>query len=199
MCIGGNSASTDRKAELTNRGKEQDIAGYLTKLGGDLTGTGKKDTAAGLEDTGKASKYYSDILSGDPTKVMAAAAPEIKSITGQADQQKSEIARTGDRSGGTNAATQDLNTKVRQQIADLIAKQKGGAAKGLESTGAQVSNVGLSETGQGVNATATAGSEYANLVADAIKSRELSQKIHNQAVDDWSKAIGDVISAGTGA
>jgi len=199
MCIGGNSANTDRKAELSSRGKLQDTAGFLSNLGSELSGKGKKDTEAGLEDTGKASKYYSDILSGDPTKVMAAAAPEIKSITGQADQQKQEIARTGDRSGGTNAATQDIGTKVRQQISDLIAKQKSGAASGLERTGAQVSNVGQSETGQGIGATSSAGSEYEALISNAIKSRELSAKLHQQAVDDWSKAIGDVISAGTGA
>jgi hypothetical protein len=92
-----------------------------------------------------------------------------------------------------------MGTKVRQQIADLIAKQKGGAASGLERTGAQVSNVGQSETGQGIGATSTAGSEYEALVSNAIKSRELSQQIHNQAVDDWSKVVGDVISAGMGA
>lgn len=193
MCIGGNSAKTDRTTQLSNTGKLQDVAGFLTKLGGDLTGKGKTDTAAGLEDTGQASKYYSDILSGDPTKVMAAAAPEIKSITGQADQQKKEIARTGDRSGGANATTQDLGTKVREQIGDLIARQKGGAASGLERTGAQVSNVGLSETGQGIGATATGGSQYSSLIGDAIKSRELSQKIHDQAVSDWSSVVGDLI------
>lgn len=194
MC-GGSSAKSDRKTQLTEEGNLDKVAGSLRDVGSKLITGGAAATRQGLDDTSKASKYYSDILSGDPTKVAAAVAPETKALVGQAEQQKKQIANFGNRTGGTNAITQNIDASTRGTIGDAILKARGSAAGGLERTGSEASRVGLAETGEGVGATATAGSEFQSLISDAIQSRQVSQKIHDQAVEDWGTVIGDLIGA----
>lgn len=197
MCLpGGNSsAKTDRVTQLTEEGNLDKVAGYLKTLGPELTTAGRAATTAGLEDTGAASRYYSNILSGDPAKVAAAVAPETKAVTGQEQQQLKQITNTGNRAGGTNAVAQSLPGQTRSIIGDSILKAQSGAASGLERTGSEASRVGLAETGEGIGATSTAGSEYASLISNAINSRQVSQKIHDSAVEDWGTVIGDLVGA----
>jgi hypothetical protein len=209
MClgIGGSSASTDRKTQLDASGKASSGIDQLKKFATDLFGTGTADTKtgladtkAGLSDTDKASKYYSDILSGDPTKVMAAVAPETKAVSGQVDQATKEGVNTGNRSGGANAGLQDTKFKAAGAVGDIIAKARGGAAGGLERTGAQRSGVGLgeagigvSETGMGVGAESSATSAALGLYGEAAQSRAISQKIHDDAVKQWGDLISQIL------
>ena len=194
MC-GGNSASTDRRTQLGAEGGVSSTANALKTLGPELTKSGLGITDTGLADTEKASKAYSDILSGDPAKVATAAAPEVAAATGQEQQAKKQIVAGGNRAGGTNAAAQDMDSSTRSIIANAIAKTRSGAAAGLERTGAQVAGVGTQRTGEGIGATGAAGSEFLGLSQEAAASRVKSHEIHQQAVEDWAKVIGDVLSA----
>jgi hypothetical protein len=163
--------------------------GDLDSVISQLQQTGKSTTAAGASDTGAASKYFSDIVSGDPAKVMAAAAPEVNAIKGQATQQKKEIANLGgNRTGGTNAITQDITTNARGQIADVIAKQRGGAA-------GELGKIGAGETNAGTGATSNAGTTAANLGELSSDSRKTSQQIHDAAVDQWVSVASDLLFA----
>ncbi len=195
MClgIGGSSAKTDRTTQLTAGGEANDIIKSLKSIGTDFIGKGKTDITRGQQDTEKASKYYSDILSGDPTKVMAAVAPESKAIADQTDQQKQAIARTGNRTGGTNALSQDLNTKATAAVGDIVNKARAGAAGGVERTGAQFTGTGVAETGEGIGATATAGSDALGLYSAAAQSRQISQQIHDAAVQQWADLISSLV------
>src|SRR5258708_2746782 len=149
MCVGGNSAKTDRKYELHSYGELEKTFGGLSKAGGNLIG-------AGSSDTGKASKYYSAILSGNPAAVMQAAAPEINTIGKTADAQKKDIANFGNRTGGTNQTSQAISTTNRGQVADVISGKRDSAA-GAEA------GIGAGETGAGIGATEGAGSIAAAL------------------------------------
>lgn len=181
MCE-GNSAKTDRSQTLT-------AYGDLNSIIKQLSGTGKTLTGAGASDTGAASKYFSDIVSGNPSKVMAAAAPEVNAIKGQATEQKKEIANLGgNRTGGTNQVTQDISTKARGQIADVISKQRTGAAT-------QLGRIGAEETSSGIGATSNAGATAGTLADASIKSRSQSQQIHDQAVQQWASVAADLLFA----
>ena len=181
MC-GGSSAKTDRSQTLQSYGDLDSIISQLSQVG-------KTTTAAGASDTGAASKYFSDIVSGDPNKVMAAAAPEVNAIKGQATQQKKQIANLGgNRTGGTNAVSQDVTTNARGQIADVIAKQRTGAAGELAKTG-------VSESSIGVGATEGAGTSAANLGDLSASSRKTSQQIHDDAVNQWVTVAADLLFA----
>lgn len=181
MC-GGSSASTDRKATLTSYGDLESVIGQLSKVGASTT-------SAGATDTGAASKYYRDIVSGDPTKVMEAAAPEVNAVKAQATQQKKEIANLGgNRTGGTNAAVQDVGQKTRGAITDTIAKQRSNAAGNLAT-------VGAGETAAGIGATSNAGTTAADLGQISSASRQTSQQIHDAAVNQWVSVAADLLFA----
>ncbi len=178
MC-GGNAGSTDRKETLA-------AYGDLGQVFNQLSSTGKSLTSAGAGDTGAASKYYQSLLSGNPSAVSAATAPEANAITSQANQQKKEMSSFGNRTGGKVAAAQDLSSGTRGAIADVVAKERSGAAGGL-------TKLGTSETGQGISATEGAGETASSLGNLSVKSRELSQKIHDQAVEEWGNAISTIL------
>lgn len=183
MC-GHSSATTDRKETLKDYGFMDDTYHALRSRAGDFFN-------AGASDTGKASKYYSAILSGDPNAVLAAAAPEANVIQKQADAAKANIANFGNRSGGTNAETAGMDTAARGQIADVIAGKRGEAA-GNEAA------IGARESGMGLGALEGASSTAANLGEMTIKSRELSAALHKQAVDQWSSFVKEAFQFALG-
>jgi hypothetical protein len=191
--LGGSSAKTDRTTQLFSEGQAKDIGSFLKTLGPQLTAKGATDVNTGLADTGKASKYYSDILSGDPNKVLAAVQPEVNSITANADATKKTLATGSNRSGGSNATAQQVDDKSRGQITDTIAKAKPGAAAGLESTGSQVSGVGLQEQGQGIGASNSAASIFQNLINSSIQSRGQSAKLNSDATQQWAEVVGALL------
>jgi hypothetical protein len=176
------------------------FASQLFPQGQADTKTGLSDVKGGLSDTEKASKYYSDILSGDPTKVMAAVAPETKAVGAQVDQAVKSTDTSGNRTGGANAGLQDTKFKASGAVGDIIAKARGGAAGGLERTGASKAGTGLgeagigvSETGQGLGAESAATNAALGLYGEAAQSRVQSQKIHDAAVQQWADLIATAL------
>ena len=177
---GGSSASTDRKQTLESYGDLDSVIQQLSQVG-------KTTTSAGAQDTGAASKYYRDIVSGDPSKVMAAAAPEVNAIKNQATQQKKEAGNLGgNRTGGTNAILQDIGQKTRGAITDTVAKQRSNAAGALGT-------IGAGETAAGIGATTNSGTAAANLGDLSAESRKTSQQIHDAAVDQWVSVASDLL------
>lgn len=104
-------------------------------------------TGLGEKNIGQSSKFFSDILSGNPTKQAKALAPEISAIQGQTQQQLKSMAQFHNRSGGTNAAAQTAGDTARATFNNMVAKLLGTSAANLSSTGTNLLNTGLSATG----------------------------------------------------
>ncbi len=100
----------------------------LSALGGYETGVGEGDVTA-------ASKFYQDILSGDPTRIAQALAPEISAGQQQVSQQAKTNAEFGTRSGGTAAASRAAADNERGNIINLVGGLQSGAASGAGSLG----------------------------------------------------------------
>lgn len=183
MCF-GNSASTDRKQNLIAYGGLDKSIDKLNTLGTDLT-------TSGSSDTGKATKYYSDILSGDPNRVAAAIAPEAATQQKQNEQVLKQIANFGNRGGGTNQVTAGLSEKGRGNLIDMASKARGDAAGNL-------AGIGSTETGQGLQSNEAAARTAAELLSGSTASRDLSSKLHAAAVRNWSRLVEGVLT-GTGA
>lgn len=81
------------------------LTGFENQLGEPLANAG-----AGFEQ---------DILSGDPTKMATALAPEISSGQGQVEQNLLQNSNFGNRGGGTNASTQNAEAAQRGNIINL--------------------------------------------------------------------------------
>lgn len=101
------------------------------------------DTGIGQGDVTKASQWYSDILSGDPTKEAEAIAPETSALQTEGQQKKNELAEFSPRSGGTAAATSAIDTDTRAQIIKLLGGLKSGAAGSLAGIGENEQSLGL--------------------------------------------------------
>jgi hypothetical protein len=105
-------------------------------------------TGVGEGDITASSKFMSDILSGDPTRIATTLAPQISTAQTQAQQAKGTAAQFGTRSGGTTGAMMGIDAATRANITDLIGQLTGGAASGLASMGQNLLSTGMTGTGQ---------------------------------------------------
>ena len=133
----------------------------------------------GEGDTTAASKWYQDILSGDPTKQAQAIAPQTAAAQEGAQQQKNQASQFAPRSGGMTATMSGLDENTRAQLIKLLGSLTTSSASGAAGLGSSLLTSGMS--GQ------AAGFEEA------------------QAVDPWEKllqlgqAAGKAAAAGAGA
>src|SRR5579859_1859279 len=109
------------------------LTGFESNLGEPLANAG-----AGFEQS---------ILSGDPTRLATALAPEISSGQQQVEQNLLENANFGNRGGGTNASTQNAKAAERGNIINLeggLQRDTAGAAvgQGAGLLGQAASNLG---------------------------------------------------------
>jgi hypothetical protein len=133
------------------------------------------DTGVGESDTTAASKWYNDILSGDPTKMAQAVAPETSAIQGQTQQAKNQTAQFAPRSGGTTAAIAGLDANTRAQIIKLLGGLQSGSASALTGIGENEQSLGL-------------------------ESREAADAASQQRLQNWKDSIvGQGITTGAGA
>ena len=138
----------------------------IKKLGGEADfaqGIGQGDTTA-------ASKWYNDILGGDPTKMAEAVSPEISAAKENEQQQKNQVSQFGGRSGGTSATIAGLDADTRAQIIRLLGGLQSGAAGSLASLGT---------TEQGL----------------AFGGQQLQDEASQQQMENWKNSIlGKAIS-----
>ena len=89
----------------------------------------------GNTDVTAASKFYGDVLSGDPTKQAEAIAPEAKAAQDAAQQAKNATAQFAPRSGGTAATTAGIDADTRAKLISLLGGLKTTAASGAAGLG----------------------------------------------------------------
>ena len=102
-------------------------------------------TGLGESDLTASSKFMTDILSGDPTKVATALAPQINQQQQRTQQAKDTTAQFGPRSGGTAATVANMGAADRASTTDLVGSLTGKAASDLGSEGSNLLNSGISE------------------------------------------------------
>lgn len=106
---------------------------------GFATGVGEGDLTA-------SSAFLRDILSGDPTKIGTALAPQVSAAVTQAQQAKKTNSEFGTRSGGTTAANANADAATRTNYLNLAGGMTSGAASALASEGSSLLSTGLSGT-----------------------------------------------------
>lgn len=150
------------------------VTGSNPTLDKDISQSGADSTfSTGIGDTNAtaASKFYGDILSGDPTAEATALAPEIASDKARAGQQKKTNAEFGTRSGGTTASNAGLDAGVSTDVLNLEGGLKSGAASGAASLGTAEQGLGLE--------------------GNALQSEESQQKLENQKNSILGHGIAD--------
>lgn len=120
-------------------GSNPTLEGDQNQAGG-IAGFG---TATGEGDIGAASDFDKTLLAGNPAETAKLLAPQIKNITGQAQQQKKTLSQFGNRSGGNNSEAQTIDDKTRGSIDDMVSQLTGKAAGDLGNLGTQTLGLGL--------------------------------------------------------
>lgn len=128
-----------------NKTLDQNIPAFQTAAG--------FDTGIGQGDVTKASQWYSDILSGDPTKQAQAIAPETSAIQSETQQAKDQTAQFAPRSGGTAAWMAGLDANTRAQIIKLLGGLQSGAAGSLAGIGTTEQGLALQNRQEGDQAS----------------------------------------------
>lgn len=129
---------------LLSSHKSSSTQGALSGLG-DLLKTQVQGGQAGLKAAepllassggalGTAQDYLQSLLGGGQS-AMEAAAPEINTILSQYDTAKRSLSQFAPRGGGTNATLAELPFKESGAITNLLAGERGGAARSLASLG----------------------------------------------------------------
>jgi hypothetical protein len=121
----------------SQRGKFDSLANYQTGVGEGLTTAG-----AGYEEA---------ILSGDPTRIAQALAPEISTGQGQVEQQRLQDANFGNRSGGTAASTEAAEGANRANIINLEGGLQSSTANSAVNQGTNLMGEASSNIGSSAN------------------------------------------------
>lgn len=179
--IGGNAAKTDRRTQLTGYGLMENIFNILERYA-------NQDRTAGAIDTGRATQFYSSLLSGDPSRVAAAVAPETNVARQTGEQEIKQLSQFGNRGGGTNAAAASVREKGRGGVLDAILRARTGAA-------GQLGVIGSNELSRAQGDIKGAGDIATSLTGIASDSRTVSQALHDEAIKKWN----DLISGAEGA
>lgn len=143
-----------------------------------LSGLGSYGATKGTGATNQALDYFEAFLSGDPTKIASALAPETKIIQGQAEQRKKQMAEFGTRSGGTAAQAANIDTNTLAQIQDLVNRSRTAAA-------GEVAGIGQNLLGLGTNAGGS-----------AFSAARVMQGQNAAKWDDIFKSIAEIVTGG---
>ena len=149
--------------DMAPSGQEKSQFNQLNQSSGFATGLGEGDLTA-------SSDFMRGLLSGDPTKVSQALAPQIKAIQDRSQQQKNTTAQFAPRSGGTAATTANIDTAAKGDLTTLTGELTGGAATSLASTGAGLLSAGMTGNEAGFSEAKTMQDQQAAKWGDIISS-----------------------------
>jgi hypothetical protein len=134
----------------------QSMNNLLSSGGAQAVGKGQADYGTGISDFAPAETYWQNILSGNKSEMESAIAPEKNDILSQYRARRKQIAATGSRSGGTNEATATSEYSQAGDIAALLQKLRPQAAKESSDIAGKIAQLGLSESGVGLESSTAA-------------------------------------------
>ena len=196
--VGGSSAKRDRSDYLNANQRLSNVFNNAFGFGQTMENAGRTAIGQGQQDLGTSGNYFRQLMANRGT-AMRALAPQINAANEQGDAQRRQEAALGTaRGGGTAGFNQDAAARRTAQINNMLFGAQTGAAGELGNIGRTEAGVGLGETGQGLGAESLASNTAAEQGGLALKSREASEQIHQQHVQQLTNAFMDILSAGVG-
>jgi X-X-X-Leu-X-X-Gly heptad repeat protein len=193
--VGGNSAKRDRSDYLNSQTRMGNVFNQSFGFGQGLENRGEATTGQGLQDLGTSGNLFRRLTSGNRAATTEAMAPQINAVESQGDADRRQQAALGTaRGGGAAGVNQDAKARRMAQIDNMLFGAQTGAAKELGDIGRTEVGTGLGETGQGIGAVAGAGGLASKAGEMATGSRELSDKLHQQSVQQLSNSFEDLLS-----
>jgi hypothetical protein len=174
--IGGSAAKTDRKQQLQSWGELQGLFGTANKAG-------KQELSTGIGDVNKAKDYWGAIMSGDPTAMSKALAPQISAIQGQSGQAVRGLQQFSGRSGGTSGAVEATNAEAASAVQNLFDLLGPMAAQEFQQ-------LAQGEVSTGENLLGIAGSSAAEVGAQASGARQIDVPVQQAQQSAVIQSIG---------
>lgn len=164
-------------------GGSNPVLGGAINNAGNVSGYG---TTTGMGDTSTASNFLNQLIGGDSSQIARLLAPQIGQMAGAANQQIQTQGEFGNRSGGVNAANQNLIDQTRGNVNNAIAGLTGSAVGQLGQMGQNLLNTGLN-----------ANEQQANLSQEQLQNQQqsLGGQFLSGLVGAGGKALGTI---GTG-
>lgn len=102
----------------------------------------------------QAYNYYSGLLSGDPSNVSKALAPDINNVNAMfASAQRNLVGNSMGRGGGLTAGMANIEGARAMSMSDLIGRSRGGAASALSALASGDQNAALRALADSQNST----------------------------------------------
>ena len=178
--FGGSSANTDRKFQLEGYGDLERVFNQFQKYAG-------QDRTAGAINEGRASNFYTSLLSGDPNRVAQAVGSSTNAARKTGETELKQLSSFGNRSGGTNQVAGKVGETGRGSIIDSILGAKTGAA-------GKLGDIGGAQTGRAEGELGASGNVAGTLFSGATDARTQSAQLHAQAVKTWAQLINGAIN-----
>ena len=127
------------------------FGGQNSTLNKDINQTGQAAgfaSSLGQQDLSSASAFNNALLSGDQSAIGKLLAPQLGSIAKRGQQQQQSLGMFGNRSGGVNAAVQNIGDSTRASTNDFISGLTGNAANANASMGSSLLSTGIAGFGQ---------------------------------------------------
>jgi hypothetical protein len=167
--VGNKSAKTDRGFELNALG--------------DLKNLATTEGSAGADAEGASQKFFTQLLSGNPTQVAQAVAPTTNAVASQkAAQGRQENAFGTARTGGTNVTDQQTADAAQKATQTAINSVVPGAASTLGTLGTTL--------------LAQSGSAASNLGSLSGRAKIADQERSDQTLDALTKAFAATETGG---
>lgn len=169
------SAKTDRGNQLAGVQAGWNVFNSGMPLSNTQAKAGQDTTQTGLSNLDTAGGYWKDILSGNRTATMTAAAPAVNAEMAQADAARREQATMGtSRGGGVAAANQQAQSAGRAAIDNDIFNTRPVAAQAVQSIGTAQTQVGNQQLVQSLQALGLSAEQAKEIIDSSMQSRATS-------------------------
>lgn len=169
------SAKTDRGNQLSGVQAGWNVFNNGMPLSQKQSAAGEATTNTGLSNLDSAGGFWRDILSGNRTATVTAAAPAVNAETAQLDATKREQAQMGtSRGGGVAAGNQQAQSQGRAAIDNDIFNTRPAAATAVQSIGTTQTQVGNQQLVQSLQALGLSEEQANEIIESSIKSRGTS-------------------------
>lgn len=198
--IGGSSANTDRATQLSGQQGLWNLFSYGLDSGKSGQTTGQTDINSAKSTLGKASDYWSSLLSAGRTQTAQRSAPAInQTLEGATATRNAEGTFGTNRTGGTVAANRESGTQTQSKIDDIINNTlqtgKTEGAKGLQTVAGEQAQIGSAELSNALSLLGLSAESVTSIMKNATDSRKTSYEINRQTQQDWGQAVGQLITA----
>ena len=133
----------------------------------------------------QATAYYAKLAGGDPNALARENAPAIQQITGQSNEQLSNIMQNSPRGGARDLAISEADLATRAKISDLTTKSYTSAFPSLASLGGQNVGQGNQATSTGIQGMNAAANQYGNI-------QQLQNEAKATGLGAMSGGLGDI-------